>query len=193
MSCYNSFIMNKMLIKFDDGTPISLEQMLLAKEKRVENQLTAISLYKKPLISLTLVIPGPIKSSSGAHYLFQEAIAALHQFFIKNNIPLIEEQHYHELTGSEAILVLDCAIEKLKQYCIDIESQHPLGRLWDIDVIDPITQKSVSRSQFELAPRQCLVCENIAKICGRTKRHSFDEIFAAIKEKIEDFQKNNKI
>lgn len=190
MPCSYSCIMNKMLIKFDDGTPISLEQMLLAKEKRVENQLLAISLYKKPLVSLTLVIPGPIKNSSGANYIFQEAITALHQFFIKNDIPLIKKQHYHELTGYEAILVVDCAIEKLKQYCIDIESQHPLGRLWDIDVIDPITQKSVSRSQFEYAPRQCLVCEDIAKICGRSKRHSLDEIFVAIKEKIENFQKN---
>ena len=184
MPCSYSCIMNKMLIKFDDGTPISLEQMLLAKEKRVENQLLAISLYKKPLVSLTLVIPGPIKNSSGANYIFQEAITALHQFFIKNDIPVIKKQHYHELTGYEAILVVDCAIENLKQYCIDIESQHPLGRLWDIDVIDPITQQSVPRSQFEYAPRQCLVCKDMAKICGRSKRHSLEIGRASCRERV---------
>ncbi|WP_176700218.1 MULTISPECIES: citrate lyase holo-[acyl-carrier protein] synthase [unclassified Gilliamella] len=179
-----------MLIKFDDGTPINLEQMLLAKEKRVENQKQAMICYKHPIISLSLVIPGAIKNSSGARYLFDEAIKTLHHCFLQNDIAIINEDHYHYITGSEAIIAIKCSANVLKKYCIDIENNHPLGRLWDIDVIDIVTQKSLSRSQFDNQPRQCLVCHKTAKLCGRAKRHSIDEIFTAIENKIEKFQKN---
>lgn len=173
-----------MIVKFDDGTPITLEQMLLAKEKRVANQLFAITHYQQPIISLCLVIPGAIKNSSGAHYLFNQAIQALHHCLSTNNITIVNEQHYDQITGFEAIISVACQTEKLKQFCIDIEDNHPLGRLWDIDVIDPTTQQSLSRAQFEQRPRQCLVCDEVAKICGRAKRHSLDEIFTAIQNKI---------
>jgi holo-ACP synthase len=182
--------MKKMLIKFSDGTPISLEQMLLAKEQRVKNQKQAITCYEQPIISLSLVIPGTIKNSSGARYLFDEAIKALHRCFLQNGILIINEHHYHHNTGSEAIMAIKCSANMLKQYCMDIEDNHPLGRLWDIDVIDPITKKSLSRSQFEDQPRQCLVCHEVAKVCARAKRHSASEIFKVIEEKIENFRKN---
>ncbi|OCG59317.1 holo-ACP synthase CitX [Gilliamella sp. Nev3-1] len=182
--------MKKMQIKFDDGTPITLEQMLLAKEKRVENQKNAMTCYKYPIISLSIVIPGPIKNSSGARYLFDEAITALHHCFLQNDITIINEDHFHYITGSEAIIAIKCSAKTLKKYCIEVENNHPLGRLWDIDVIDIVTQNSLSRSQFENQPRQCLVCNEEAKICGRAKRHSIDEIFTEIKKKIENFKKN---
>ena len=52
-----------MLINFNDGLPVSLEQVLLAKEQRVQNQQVAITRYQSPIISLTLVIPGPVKKA----------------------------------------------------------------------------------------------------------------------------------
>lgn len=178
---------DKILMKFDDGQPINLEQMLLAKEKRVENQMIAINRYHYPVISLSLVIPGAIKNSSGSLFLFKEAITALHNCFIANAIALIDEQHYHYVTGSEAIISVPCSIDKLKQLCIDIEDNHPLGRLWDIDVIDPLSQRSVSRSKFNHRSRQCLVCQEAAKICSRAKKHSLEEIFLAIERRIKDY------
>ncbi|MWN06181.1 citrate lyase holo-[acyl-carrier protein] synthase [Gilliamella sp. Pas-s95] len=179
--------MNNISIKFDDGTPITLEQMLLAKERRVQNQQNAINLYHYPLISLSLVIPGPIKNSSGANQLFKEAITAIHKALSKNAIPLVHESHFHNITGYEAIISAKCSANALKQCCIDIEDNHPLGRLWDIDVIDPITQQSISRAKFDHQSRQCLICQDIAKICSRSKKHTIDEIFSAIENKMKDY------
>lgn len=176
-----------MLIKFNDGQPIDLEQMLLAKEKRVENQKIILTRYNYPLISLSLVIPGPIKNSSGANFLFQEAIKALHNCFSENKISLINEKHYHAQTGYEAIFSVKCKPDQLKQYCINIEDNHPLGRLWDIDVIDPISQTSVSRTKFNHHSRQCFVCQDIAKVCSRTKKHALEEIFYTIEKKINNY------
>lgn len=179
--------MNNMSIKFNDGQTVDLEQILLAKEKRAENQKVALTRYNYPLISLSLVIPGAIKNSSGANFLFKEAIKALHNCFSKNKISLISEKHYHNTTGFEAIISVRCTTDQLKQYCINIEDNHPLGRLWDIDVIDPISQKSVSRAKFNLHSRQCLVCQDIAKVCSRAKKHSLEEIFSTIEKRINDY------
>ncbi|MWN31524.1 MULTISPECIES: citrate lyase holo-[acyl-carrier protein] synthase [unclassified Gilliamella] len=181
------FIMNDILIKFDDGTPITLEQMLLAKEKRVQSQQEAIKRYHYPLISLSLVIPGPIKNSSGANRLFKEAIATIHSTLSKNDISLIHETHFHHITGCEAIIVAKCSADILKQCCINIEDNHPLGRLWDIDVIDPITQQSISRAKFDHHSRQCLVCQQMAKVCSRSRKHTIDEVFSAIKKITNDY------
>lgn len=179
--------LNNMLIKFNDGQQIDLAQMLLAKEKRVENQKLMLTRHNYPLISLSIVIPGPIKDSSGANFLFKEAIKALHDCFAENTILVIDEQHYHSIAGAEAIMSVKCSANRLKQYCIDIEENHPLGRLWDIDVIDPITQQSLSRSEFKHHSRKCLICHDMAKVCSRARRHSLDEIFSTIEKKIGDY------
>ncbi len=186
-------MLNNMLINFNDGQPIDLAQMLLAKEKRVENQKLMLNRYNYPLISLSIVIPGPIKNSSGANFLFKEAIKALHDGFTENALLVIDEQHYHSIAGAEAIMSVKCSVNKLKQYCINIEENHPLGRLWDIDVIDPITQQSLSRYEFEHHARQCLVCQDMAKVCSRARRHSLDDIFSAMEKKINDYLINTPV
>lgn len=185
-----NIIMNNPTLRFDDGINITLEQMLIAKENRVNNQQQVFEQYPYPLISLSLVIPGPIKKSSGTVFLFNEAVQAIHQMLNQHNISIIHEKFYESITGDEALLSIDYNVDMLKQLCIKIEERHFLGRLWDIDVIDPITQKSISRSKFEHHSRQCLVCHDNAKICGRSKRHSINEILSAIANKVNDYRNN---
>ena len=185
-----NIIMNNPTLRFDDGINITLEQMLMAKENRVNNQQQVFAHYPYPLISLSLVIPGPIKKSSGTVFLFNEAVQAIHQMLNQHNISIIHEKLYESITGDEALLSIDYNVDMLKQLCIKIEERHFLGRLWDIDVIDPVTQKSISRSKFEHHSRQCLVCHDNAKICGRSKRHSINEILSAIANKVNDYRNN---
>lgn len=175
--CYYLFEKKNMLIDFNDGIPVSLEQVLLAKEQRVQNQQSVINQYQTPIISLTLVIPGPVKNSPAAKFLFKQAINTIHQMLMENNLPIVYEKHEQAVTGFEAIIAVDCIATHLKQLCIEIEHNHPLGRLWDIDIIDPITQMSIPRTGFELKPRKCLICGDNAKACGRGRRHSVTEIF----------------
>lgn len=176
-----------MLINFHDGLPVSLEQVLLAKEQRVQNQQTVIAQYQAPIISLTLVIPGPVKKSPAAKFLFDQALNAIHQTLLANDLPVVYEQHEEAITGFEAIIAVTCIATKLKQLCIEIEHNHPLGRLWDIDIIDPVTQMSIPRTGFELKPRKCLICGDNAKACGRGRRHSVVEIFEEMKKIINNY------
>ncbi|MCX8711216.1 citrate lyase holo-[acyl-carrier protein] synthase [Gilliamella sp. B3464] len=179
--------MTNILLKFDDGTPVNLEQMLLAKEQRVEHQRNAIKCYPFPLISLSLVIPGPIKKSTGTKVLFKEAITAIHHLLAKNTLQIIHEEQFCALTGYEAIISVECSSDQLKQLCIEIENNHPLGRLWDIDVIDAKTEQSVSRTQLGHQSRQCLVCQDMAKVCGRSRKHTVDDMLAAIEKMTNDY------
>lgn len=177
-----------MNLSFEDGVTITLEQMLVAKEQRVQRQSQYLAQYQLPIISLTLVIPGAIKVSSGTKYLFAEAMAAIEQYFQFHHISRTVLYQANLITGGEAMIAFDCDPIVLKQHCIAIEEAHPLGRLWDIDVLNPITQVSISRRDFSHKPRRCLVCHQPAKVCGRSRQHSNDEIIHIIKQKIHCYQ-----
>lgn len=177
-----------MNLSFNDGLSVTLDQMLHAKELRVHRQKKYLIQYHLPIISLTLVIPGPIKNSSGTRYLFAEAMKIIKQYFDQKNIQKIIDEQVSMVCGLEAILVFHCDTDELKKHCIMIEESHPLGRLWDIDVIDPKTQISVSRSNFLQSPRQCLVCQNLAKACSRNQQHSLNEIINTISQRVNKYR-----
>ncbi|GAA5110038.1 citrate lyase holo-[acyl-carrier protein] synthase [Orbus sasakiae] len=180
-----------MLIDFNDGLPVTLEQVLAAKEQRVERQHLAIKRYQSAIISLTLVMPGQIKKSPITDYLFDQAIKAITHSLAIKHLLILEKQCISLQTGHEAIIVVDCCAYRLKQLCIMLEQQHTLGRLWDIDIIDPVTQNSVSRTQFSYPPRRCLVCGEPAKVCGRLRQHTLVELFAAMANIIQRHQQTN--
>jgi len=71
----------------------------------------------------------------------------------------------------DIITVKSISAHQLKRNFVDIENNHALGRLIDLDVFDdqPI---SISRSSLNLKPRKCYVCHRDAHICSRSKRHS---------------------
>lgn len=57
-----------------------------------------------------------------------------------------------------------------------------LGRLVDLDLY--IGSVMVSRSDFEIGLRGCMICEHSAIDCMRNKRHSIDEILNHIDSRI---------
>ena len=70
----------------------------------------------------------------------------------------------------------------LKAATIELEESIPLARLWDLDVFDA-KGNLLSRADFALPPRACLVCGNEAKICARTRKHAVDEIVAEMQSR----------
>lgn len=164
-----------------DGSPITLEQMLHTRDLRAQNQQHWLKQYKQPLISLTLVIPGTIKQSSGAAYLFKIALQAIEALCHAAQLPIIHQQDFSSLCGYEALLAIHSDAQELKALCVQLESNHPLGRLWDIDVICP-HKGILSRKTNALSVRQCLVCQQDAHACARSSTHSVPELIHAIEE-----------
>ncbi|HOI46415.1 MAG TPA: triphosphoribosyl-dephospho-CoA synthase [Bacilli bacterium] len=57
----------------------------------------------------------------------------------------------------------------IKRKTIEIEEQHPLGRLIDLDVYD--RGGPLSRSNLAFSPRTCFLCGDIAFHCIKSRKH----------------------
>ncbi|MBO0473469.1 citrate lyase holo-[acyl-carrier protein] synthase [Enterococcus ureasiticus] len=168
------------------GETVTLPDMLNAREKRVDIQKEL--LQKHPtcaLLSATMNIPGPIKTNEQLRHAFLTVIKEIDSLFPPEKIAA---RKYQELkTGSEYYLALNETPEALKKQLIQIEETHDYGRLMDLDVIALKDDQlySMSRTELKHTPRTCFICEEEAKVCGRQRRHSVEEMQDAISQLIE--------
>ena len=76
-------------------------------------------------------------------------------------------------------------LEAKKRAC-EIEEQHELGRLLDIDVLDeqgvPLSRELVGRDA-----RRCLICDGDARCCMRSHAHTLEELQTRINEMIDAY------
>ena len=89
-------------------------------------------------------------------------------------------------TGFEAYAFTKLPLLEAKRMACRIEEEHPLGRLFDIDVIDP-TGTPVSRQSIGVEPRRCLLCEREARYCMRNHTHSREELQARIEKIVDEY------
>lgn len=153
--------------------------ILKSREDRSLMQEEIIHKYNLPIISFTLNIPGPKKDSleyRNIHNIGMDIISKTLKGR-KYNIEYMESTH--KTTGSEGYFSLDIDSLELKRITVKIENEHPLGRLFDIDVFDS-NHRQISRSDLDLSPRKCILCEEIAKVCNRSKAHTLEELIEEI-------------
>lgn len=165
-----------------DGTEISLEQLLTAREERANLQQQLLTQYGQTLLCVTLTAVGGVKKNALLDYVFTKTLENLTALFMQLNITPTKEIVRPLATGHEAFFVLPIDGRALKAATIELEESIPLARLWDLDVFDA-KGNLLSRSDFALPPRVCLVCGNEAKICARTRKHAVDEIVAEMQSR----------
>lgn len=107
----------------------------------------------------------------------RQAVAAL---------PLLHAAHSEHAAGCEAFFLLDAPAREVKRCCVALERSHPLGRLWDIDVLRP-DGTAVSRRELGLDARRCLLCGREAKLCARSRAHGLEEIRVRVLSILGDF------
>lgn len=168
------------------GPAVTLEQVLDSRSHRVERQRAALADGAVCLVSFTLNIPGNIKQFPLARAAFSEGLGLLRNAF---STAILKEETVDEPTGSEALMVLDADPAEIKRKTVAMEKVHPLGRLFDMDVLDA-DGLSLSRTSLGAAQRTCLICGNSAKVCGRSRAHSLDQLRAYIGRLLEDYFKN---
>ena len=165
-----------------DGTEISLEQLLTAREERASLQQQLLTQYGQTLLCVTLTAVGGVKKNALLDYVFTKTLENLTALFMQLNITPTKEIIRPLATGHEAFFVLPIDGRALKAATIELEESIPLARLWDLDVFDA-KGNLLSRADFALPPRACLVCGNEAKICARTRKHAVDEIVAEMQSR----------
>ena len=149
---------------------ITLEQMLLARDRRASRQAALLSRYGRPVISFTMNIAGPVKDSPLIRYAFRSGLRQLEA------LPCAQlcREVIFEPTGPEALLVYETQDARLlKAFCIRLESEGEAGRLFDLDVLDANGEK-LSRE----TGRTCLVCGGPVSVCSRSRAHGLEAITA---------------
>lgn len=165
--------------------PITLEELLQSRDNRRATQLALLDHNPgRTLVVVTVVMPGSVKRSPDSLAIGGAALAALAEA-----LPEAEKVELRDLvTGFEAYLLSDLAPADVKAVTARIEDTHPLGRMMDIDVIDP-SGRQVSRVDEGASPRKCLLCGNIARVCMRAFTHTTDELLAEIHRRVVEYQK----
>ena len=158
------------------GNTVDLAAMLARREKRSREQQAFLTDYRSPLVSFTMNIPGPIKTNEIIRRAFDIGEILLLEALKYIGAEILYASEIHEDTGDELLLAVKGAEpENIKDVAMKIEQSSPVGRLFDIDVIDADGRK-LSRKEF----RKCLICEHQAQECARSRSHSVKEMQEAI-------------
>lgn len=172
-------------MKVNIGQPATMEEILFQREERAARIESLVQKYSKPVLSISVNIPGDIKLSENSKKVFDEACNIMNKAL--GNKVLFTEM-FVENAGCYALLAVDLKSDDLKLASIDIEDNHPLGRLIDLDVID-LSMKHVSRTDMYKPFRKCLICDENAKICSRSRKHSVAELVSKFDEIVFKWEK----
>lgn len=154
-----------------------LMQVLEARERRAYRQRELLEQYRLPLVSFTMNIAGPVKNSPLIRRGFQAGDALLRGQFARAGAVCVHEERTDEITGCEALYVVDTDARNLKALTEDLEEGTELGRLFDMDVLCPTGEK-LDRA----IPRRCLLCGGDGKACASRRVHSVAELQAKTRE-----------
>lgn len=125
-----------------------------------------------PVVSFTMNIAGPIKTSPLIERGFNEGLLSVFSAISEEKIR--DKQISYFKTGPEAFFSVDMPAKDIKNLLVEIEEKSPLGRLFDMDVTD-VSGKKLSRK----TERGCIVCGKKGRGCAASRAHSAQEVFTA--------------
>lgn len=194
---------------------ITLNELLASRDARHATQQKLLAEHSgKTLVCLTVVMPGSVKRNQQSLTAAHAAVEAMRKAFaVKENkglFPLETPENPENLvplenpeppaptlleldleTGYEAYLITPMPLLEAKRIAVNIEDTHPLGRLFDIDIINA-DGVPVSRDAIGEKPRRCLVCDHEARYCMRMRWHTQEEIWAKINEMVDSYVEAHK-
>ncbi|MFS2224630.1 citrate lyase holo-[acyl-carrier protein] synthase [Pantoea sp. B65] len=163
---------------------VNLTELLAAKEARAQRQSSWLTHYAQPLVSMTLVTPGAVKDSSRYRRNMGIALQACDQLFWQHRWPVLARKVLWLPTGPEALWCIEHGAPEIKAATVALETEHPLGRLWDIDVICP-QSGLIGRRSLDEAGRRCLICDGPAHACARSRQHPIEQVVEKVEEIID--------
>lgn len=156
-----------------------LQDVLEARDVRARYQEYLLDKYKSTIVSYKLNIPGPVKYSSLIKQIFDEGMLVFKQRLHEASISIVFEEVWYKNSGPEYFAVFNVDAVSIKQITSSIEETHALGRLYDFDVLNS-DGSQISRQELGIEQRKCLLCENNAFECGRSRRHDVSTLLAHI-------------
>jgi len=169
-----------------------LDDVLAARDERRALQSALLARWGLPLVSMTLVSPGPRKDDATRRALMDLAEAALAAALAEARLAVRERSRRDGVAGPEAIYAVDAPPLELKRLAVGLEEALPWGRLLDADVLVPSAvpgfaglPEPLGRDAAGLGPRGCLVCGRDARHCMAEAAHPRPELAAAAERLID--------
>lgn len=156
---------------------VTPQQILQAREYRAGLQQEFIHTYGLPLVCFTMNIAGPEKDSPlirrAFHFGCQMLLAAFHE----HHVEVAAQQTRLKHTGCEAYYAVRANAHMIKKLCTGIEDSSPLGRLFDMDVLDE-TGTQLHREEVGGHTRGCIVCGASGRGCASRRLHTVEQLQA---------------
>lgn len=165
---------------------VELPDMLQARERRALRQRELLARYPETLICFTMNIAGPVKNSDPIRNAWEEGLRQLRTQLRMAGLVADHGERSVAFTGNEAFLSVPAPALQVKQLMVELEEEHPLGRLFDIDVLRADGSK-VERQEVNRPPRRCLICGEPAAVCASRRLHSVETLQKATGETIDRF------
>lgn len=157
--------------------------ILEAREERYEKILELINKNLGTVLCAKINYPGRDKNTPHA----KKAFEILKQIVLSAfNEKIVLAKVLQGLDGNSLLLVLNLNMIEAKEMSIDIENNHHLGRLFDIDIYDK-QGMPISREKFNLKPRGCIVCGKDARECILNNSHTIGETLDSVNTMIDSF------
>src|SRR5690554_6815822 len=135
------------------------------------------------VISLRCNYPGRDKNNS-----YSQKVIKVINNCIESRFEIINSKYISSSEGPAYLYTLNDDADKVKLQTIEIENNHYLGRLVDIDVYYQ-SIKSLSRNDFEEKQRKCFLCNDIAFNCIVNKRHTIYELSMFFQHRVKSYEK----
>lgn len=140
---------------------ITLEQLLKSRDQRWDTERRLLQEFPgQTLVVLTVVMPGRVKRNAHTRVIARAAEAAVQAFLG----PKVVLRYTNDApTGYEAYWIVRAEARSVKRQMCGIEDFHPLGRLFDLDVIQ--SDATLSRAPT-LVSRRAAACSAIRRLAG---------------------------
>jgi len=162
--------------------PVSVQDVLAARDERAARQQDFLSRHAAPLISFTLNIAGEIKNTPEIERAFREGLQLIRRQLERMHAAVLAYEEKIAFTGCEALFAVQADATELKKRLCLIEETHALGRLFDMDVI------AADGSHFtRTVERTCLICGAPVRACARSRAHTANELFAKAQQMIQGY------
>lgn len=168
---------------------IGIEDMLAAREERAVMLYKLWQTHRETVIMLTLNIKGDLKDFPLARKGFAAGCKEIARKLSTKKNGILYMRGECLATGCEGYFVVKADPKKSKKLMMQIEENHPLGRIFDIDV--HYDGSAVKGSEFGREFRKCIVCGKPVWACARSGAHG-DEVIKKTEAMLSCYFKKNK-
>jgi len=135
---------------------------------------------------MTMNIAGAVKRTPLIEEGFRAGLELVDDTLTNLALPVLRREEWRLNTGCEAFRLVKGPADEVKRAMVGVEESSRFGRLLDIDVLGP-DGVPLSRTGLNMPGRRCLVCGEPAQVCGRSQRHSYDQLRDVTNQIIQEF------